>query len=120
MRMNCGDKIMIPCEECIALPICINKYKIKCNILKEWLYGDQMLFGINFMDVVTTIFRKSDRENLLIEYIKSLETFYFYDGRIQTYYKDHYVHDLYHYHKVIRLRDIIDHDDACGGNENGI
>jgi len=113
MRMNCGDKIMIPCEECIALPICINKYKIKCNILKEWLYGDQMLFGINFMDVATTIFRKNNKRNITIEYLKHIQMFFFYDDKVMTGLQ-------YHGYDRIQLRDVINRDGVFGGNENGI
>ncbi len=29
---------MIPCKECLILPICRNKLTISCNILYEWYW----------------------------------------------------------------------------------
>ena len=33
---------MIPCEECIALAICINKHEVKCPIIWVWICCDKI------------------------------------------------------------------------------
>lgn len=61
MEIQHNNHQMIPCKDCLILPICRDKVTVKCNLLKDW----SLMNRLSITDHWKTIHRYISKAEIL-------------------------------------------------------